>query len=415
MNYQESLNYIHSLLRFGIKPGLERISALLQQLGNPQDKCRFIHVAGTNGKGSTSTMLSAFLRSAGYKTGLYTSPYVVDFRERIQINGDFIPKEALVKHTEMVKSAAESIGSQPTEFEFITALAFLYFAQEECEFVVLETGLGGRYDATNVIKKPIACAITPIGLDHTAILGETEELIAAEKAGIIKPGCPVAVAFGQKDSVTSVFKDTAEEKNSEISFCDKAEILETDLNGSRFIYKGKEYAVGMMGKHQVQNAATAIETAMFLPDFISEDDIRNGLMKAFVPARLEKISLEPLTLLDGGHNGHAAEALKSAVESLENKPRAIIGMMEDKDIEDYAKLLADSFSEIIAICVHSNPRSISAEKLADIFKKYNPNVRTAADYETAIREADVGKRDVMVCGSLYLAGEIRPLLLDMFR
>ncbi len=414
MNYQESLDYIHSLLRFGIKPGLERVEALLSLLGNPQDRCRYVHIAGTNGKGSTSTMLAAMLRSAGLKTGLYTSPYVSDFRERMQINGEFIPKDTLCELTGRVKQTAQDSGIEATEFEFITALAFLWFAEQGCDIVVLETGLGGRYDATNVIKNPIVSVITPIGLDHTAVLGPTIEAIAGEKAGIIKNGCPCVAAFGQPESVKKVLEAAAREKGSDIVFGGQPNILENSIFGSRFEYCGKEYKVGMMGRYQVQNAVTAITAAGFIPE-IGERDIANGLAEAFIPARMEIISRSPLALLDGGHNGHAAKALKSTVEALPNKPVAVIGMMEDKDISDYAAVLGGCFSEIITVKVQGNPRTISAEGLAKIFSKYNKNVSAASDYADALQKAGVGKRDVMVCGSLYLAGAVRPLLLDLFR
>ncbi len=414
MNYQESLAYIHSLLRFGIKPGLERISLVLSRLGNPQEGCRCVHIAGTNGKGSTSTMLAAVCRAAGLKTGLYTSPYVVDFRERMQINGEYISQSDLCSYTQRVRIAAETVGVELTEFEFITALAFLWFAESDCDVVVLETGLGGRFDATNVIAKPLASVIVPIGLDHTAILGDTLEAIAFEKAGIIKKGCPVVVACNQPKAVQQVLEKRASEMGSTISFCDAPKVLESGIFGSRFLCGEKEYSVGMMGDYQALNATTVVQTVKAIDLPIKEEHIAEGLQSAFIPARMEKISLSPLTILDGGHNGHAAAAIKSSIANFPQKPIAIIGMMEDKDISDYAALLGECFSRIITVRVADNPRSISAEGLARIFGSYNSNVETASDYAQAIKMAEVGKQSVMVCGSLYLAGGIRPLLLDVF-
>lgn len=417
MNYQECLNYIHSLLRFGIKPGLERVAELLELLGNPQEKCRFVHVAGTNGKGSTSTMLSAMLIAAGHKTGLYTSPFVTDFRERMQINGQYISEEELCRCVIKVKDIAESANIEATEFEFITAVAFLWFYESGCDIVVLETGLGGRYDATNVIKQPLVSVIVPIGLDHTAILGPTVSHIAAEKAGIIKQNCPVVSAFGQPKDAKDVLCRAACEKNAPIIFAEESEInvVGRGLNGTEFTYKGESYRVGMMGDHQVQNAATAIEAAKILGDMLSESHIKSGLENAFIPARMEIISRAPLTVLDGGHNGHAAEALKKALALLPRKPVAVIGMMEDKDVSDYAALLGELFERIITVEVKGNPRSMSAEKLAEIFSKYNPATESAPDYNEALTRAGLGREEVMVCGSLYLAGGMRPILLDFFK
>ncbi|MBQ5810502.1 MAG: bifunctional folylpolyglutamate synthase/dihydrofolate synthase, partial [Clostridia bacterium] len=295
MNYQESLAYIHSLLRFGIKPGLERISLVLSRLGNPQESCRCVHIAGTNGKGSTSTMLAAVCRAAGLKTGLYTSPYVVDFRERMQINGEYISQSDLCSYTQRVRIAADEVGAELTEFEFITALAFLWFAESDCDVVVLETGLGGRFDATNVISKPLASVIVPIGMDHTAILGSTLEAIAFEKAGIIKKGCPVVVACNQPRTVREVLEKRAAESDSHISFCDAPKVLESGIFGSRFLCGENEYSVGMMGDYQALNATTVVETLKVIDLPIKEKHIAEGLQSAFIPARMEKISLSPLT------------------------------------------------------------------------------------------------------------------------
>ena len=235
MNYNEALSYIHSLQVFGSVPGLERISELLNLLGNPQDDLKFIHVAGTNGKGSVSTMLSEIHRAAGGRVGLYTSPYVVDFRERIQLDGEYIEKEELARLTELVKST----GVHVTEFEFITALAFLYFKEKKCDIVVLEVGLGGRFDATNVIKAPLCSVITRIDLDHTDYLGDTVEKVAAEKCGIIKDGAPTVTYPDQPSGALGVIKASA----PDLTVADKEEIktVKSDLFGNSFIYKGEPY------------------------------------------------------------------------------------------------------------------------------------------------------------------------------
>ena len=239
MNYTGSVEYIHSLLRFGIKPGLERISELLSLLGNPQEKVKAIHIAGTNGKGSTSTMTANILKNAGYRTGLFTSPYVINFRERIRINGEMIPEDALAETVSRVKEKIDILneqGTEITEFEAITAAAYLYFAEEGCDFAVMETGLGGRFDATNVITKPAICIITSISFDHTDILGDSLEKIAFEKCGIIKRNCPVVTSENQSSEAMQVIKKTCEEKSSPLFITDpqKATVISDTLGKTVF-------------------------------------------------------------------------------------------------------------------------------------------------------------------------------------
>ena len=297
MNYNQAVTYIHSLLKFGMKPGLQRIEALLDRLGRPDRGLKVLHVAGTNGKGSTCAMLSAVLRRAGYKTGLFISPYVVSFRERIQINGDYIPSGELAARTERLKGIAEELEKEdlgPTEFEFITALALEWFADAGCGAVVLETGLGGRLDSTNTVENPLVSVITSISLDHTAVLGDTIEQIAWEKSGIIKPGCPVVVSPGIRGAALEVIRKTAGERGSVLyqpAPADGTEVL--GLLGSRFMSGGgtlwypdggaerlqseaESYTVALAGAHQVQNALTTIETVRRCGLAVSREALRDG-------------------------------------------------------------------------------------------------------------------------------------------
>ncbi len=398
MNYNEALNYIHSLLRFGSRPGLERITQLLHCLGDPQDGIKFIHIAGTNGKGSVSAMTANILKSAGYRTGLYISPYITCFRERIQINGEYISEQDLAKLTDEVRS----VGIEVTEFEFITAVAFLYYKRNNCGVVVLETGLGGRLDATNVIKAPLASVITGIGLDHTGVLGDTLEQIAGEKCGIIKPGSPVFTTYNQPSKALDVITSYP---NVTVTKQECIEIKESGISGSRFIYKGEEYSVSLIGKHQVENAVLAIETVNGCGLKPSLSDIKKGISTVSFPARLELLCKEPLVMLDGAHNPHGAAALATEMKKHSNIT-LITGMMADKDCEQVLSLVAPLCKKIITVTVKENPRSISAAKLAKAASRYCDDVRPVDTYSDALN-ATVGDSTVFISGSLYLAGAIR--------
>lgn len=411
MNYNEALDYIHSLLVFGSIPGLERICELLDKLGNPQDGLKFIHVAGTNGKGSTCTMLSEIYKENGYKTGLYTSPYIVDFRERMQINGEYIPKETLARLTEKVKKT----GVVVTEFEFITALAFLWFAEEKCDIVVLEVGLGGRFDATNVIKAPLCSVIVKIDYDHTAILGDTIEEITNEKCGIIKDGVPtVSYPLQQRDALDVIFSHN---KQTLVPNLKELKILSSDIRGNRFIYNGIEYKTRLIGEHQVYNAITAIETVKASGLKTCAEAIVNGIKNAVIPARLELISEEPLVFLDGAHNPNGADALSSFMKNYDGEICAMVGMMKDKNCEGFLRQVLPLCKNIVTVTVKENPRTATAEELAGIAKKYCNDVTAADDYETAINliyEKSKGKAPVFVFGSLYLAGSVRKTLISKY-
>ena len=405
MNYNEALNYIHSLEVFGSRPGLTRISELLNALGNPQKDIKFIHVAGTNGKGSVCTMTSCALRSAGYKTGLYISPYVTCFRERIQINGEYIEEEALARLTEKVKQT----GIEVTEFEFITAVAFLYYKEQNCDVVVLETGLGGRLDATNVIDKPLLSVITGIDMDHTGVLGNTYEKIAHEKCGIIKKGCPVCTTYKQHPEVMNVISGY---KTPIVPDKTQLKVFDCNLSGNTFIYKGKEYSTKLIGEHQIENALLVIEVLNNCGLSVSYEQIKDGISKAAFPARLERICENPTVLLDGAHNPHGAKALERVITKLENVT-LIMGMMKDKDCEEVVKILVPHCKRILTVTVAENPRTISAKDLAVIASKYCKDVTPCESYEETLAKVR-GDETVVIAGSLYLASAIRPLAVKTY-
>ncbi len=425
MNCNEAIEYIHSLEKFGINPGFERIEALCHKLGNPQDKLKIIHVAGTNGKGSTSTMISNILKENGYSTGLFISPYVSDFRERIQLNGNMIEENELAECVEKVKSAIKSIseqGIQPTEFEAITAAAFLYFEKKKCDFVVLEVGLGGRLDSTNIIKSSCVSVIMSISLDHTSILGETIDKIASEKAGIIKEnGVTVAYPF-QDESAIQVIKQTCREKNNSLIIPDveSIKIGKQTIDGTFVNYKNLSFNLLLAGKHMVYNACTAIEAVRSLSSLkydISDDAIINGIQASVMPARMELIKKNPIILLDGGHNEGCALALSEFIKKhLSNKKIIMVSsIMADKDYFSYLNIVAP-LAEIFIATKADVPRALSSEELKMNAEKFCKEVYSVSTPDCAIDKAiSLLKEDyaLIVCGSFYLAGEIRKKLYNI--
>lgn len=422
MDFEKTLAYIHSLNKFGMKPGLERISLLLENLGNPQDKLQYVHVAGTNGKGSVCTMLSNIFIAAGKKTGLFISPYVVCFNERIQINGAYIPNQALSSLTAVVRRAAETVneklGDPVTEFEFITALAFLWFLQNRCDIVVLETGLGGRLDSTNIISQNLVSVITKINLDHTAVLGNTVEQIALEKCGIIKPGAAVVSSNEQLAPAAAVIKQVAAAKNNCVIVADTGAItaLSCSASGSTFNYHGLSVVLNLPGRYQLYNAVESIEAALYLK--IPPNAIVQGLANTQFPCRLEQLCDSPLTVIDGAHNPDGALALAEYLKEQKLHPVAIAGMMADKECEAVIQTIAPLCRQLIAVTVLSNPRAIPADKLAALAKPYTP-VTAAESYPAALDSAFAAAKaenlPVLIFGSLYLASDIRPLAIEQLQ
>lgn len=422
MTCDNAIDFIHSRLKFGSVPGLERIEALCEKLGNPQDKLRYVHVAGTNGKGSTTMMISNMLMSAGYKTGIFTSPFVIDFRERIQINGEMISKEDLAETVEQVKSCVEeldSVGICPTEFEVLTATAFLYFSNQNCTAVVLEVGMGGLYDSTNIIKNTDVCVLTSISYDHTQVLGETIEEIAFNKAGIIKDNSAVVIYPQLFEGAEKVILNSAKEHGCTVFSADKSDIIvmNSDLSGSEFTYKNQTIKTTLVGSHQILNAITAYEAglAMIAKGFnITQTDIKNGIQKATIPARVQIVSKDPLIVIDGAHNKDGVCALCDNIKKLftDRKITAVIGMMKDKDIDSVVKMLAPLCNKMISVTV-DNPRTISAIELKEKLKPYCNNVEACDDPIEAFNNAKLNlDKDEMllVCGSLYLAAQIENII-----
>ncbi len=412
MNFNESVEYIHSLLAFGIKPGLERISMLLDLLNNPQDKLKVVHIAGTNGKGSTSTMISNMLIAEGYKTGLFTSPYVIDFCERIQVNGKNIDKSIFAECVTEVREKIEELNKKGiiiTEFEAITVSAFLCFVKTGCEYVVLEVGLGGRFDATNVVKNPKAVVITSISLDHIAILGDTIEKIAFEKCGVIKENVSVITSSNQCNDALKVIKETCNNKNCKLIIADphKTEILDDLILGTVFAYNNNVYKTKLTGNHQIENTVNAIECAKVLN--ISENAITQGIENTRMIARMEVINENPLIIRDGGHNEGCAKALhdfltKYKVENI----NMLIGLMADKDCETYVSKIAPLCKSVVTV-TPSNPRALDSEKLKEIAEKYCDNVKSINNPQDGYKYIlSNTKKDetILVCGSFYMMSDI---------
>ncbi len=405
MKYNETLNYIHSLGLFSHKAGLERIIAVCEKLGNPQNDFRAIHIAGTNGKGSVCTFVSSALKQAGYKVGTFVSPYITDFCERIQINGEYISRDDLCRLSKKVIDTKISL----TEFEFITAVGFLYFSENKIDIAVLETGLGGRFDATNVIPAPIASVITKIGLDHTAILGDTIEQITKEKCGIIK-GNKVVTTYNQPQEAFDIIKAYS----PNVITPNKNDLTDVKFSvlGNEFLYKNINYKTSLGGDYQIENALVAIETLKNCNLDIDEKDIKAGLENAFIPARLEVASQNPLIVIDGAHNPDGADALCVALKEYKNIT-AIIGAMRDKNYNEVLSKTLPFCKNIV--CVTPNvPRALPADELSVAAQQYCKNVFVADDLKDALTLAKQksGDNSIFIFGSLYLASEVRPLLKD---
>ncbi len=417
MTYTEALTYIHSRPRGLPKPGLERIEELLALMGNPHKGLRYVHVAGTNGKGSCCAMLSSILRAAGYKVGLYTSPYIHRFNERMQINGKPIPDAELGEIADFVRSKAEEMSRPCVEFEIVTAIGFEYFARNKCDIVVLEVGLGGRFDATNVIDCPECALITSIGLDHTDMLGSTLREIAFEKAGIIKPGCAVATYPAQDDEVISLLASVCRERGVSLRIAedDEIELLYDDLSGQEFCYcDDTPLRLGLLGDHQCRNAAAVLEAVEILRERkwkIKPEAVEKGLAEVKWPARFEIIGEKPYVVADGGHNVPCAEALRANLEYYFEGKKAVflIGMMADKDVDGFIDTIAPCAAAFVCVAV-DQPRALKAEKLAEKLRKYKKPVFTAPSVAEGISMAKgaAGKSGVVCAtGSLYLMGPVR--------
>lgn len=416
MNYDDTLKYIHSVSNFFCKPGLSRIGELCEKIGNPQNELKFIHVAGTNGKGSFCKMLSSILTEAGYKTGLYTSPYILEFNERIAIDSVMIDNDSLCDITEKIKIVADSMEDKPTEFEVITAVAFEYFKREKCDLVVLECGLGGRYDATNIIDDSILSVITGISIDHTAFLGNTIEEIAAEKAGIIKQNGS-CLWCGSSPKATSVIRNVASEKNAKLLSPDFnfLSVKKFDISGTVFDYENyKDIKIKLLGSFQPINAVNVLNAVNFLKNKgynISDAAIYSGFSNAHWRARFEVISAKPLIIADGGHN---PEGVSAAVDSVklyfkDEKINVITGVMKDKDYRYIAERIGEIAENVFCI-TPDNPRALAAEEYAQVYNSIGVNAQPVRCVSDAVREAVlksyVNGKPIIALGSLYMYKEI---------
>ncbi len=425
MTYEQALKYIHATDWRGSRPGLSRISELLAGLGNPEDKLKYVHVGGTNGKGSFCSMLSSVLCEAGLKVGLFTSPYIEYFEERIMINGTPIDRDALARFTEEASRIADKMADPPTEFELITAIGLLYFAHEKCDIVVLEVGLGGRLDATNIIKTPVLDVITGIALDHTAILGNTVTEIALEKAGIIKSGTPVligsATAENDRADVDSVIREKAAECGSRVYSTDLSalSVSNSSIDGSTLDYKShRNIKIPLLSLYQPKNAANVLEAVDMLRELgyeISEDAVIRGMKKTKWKARFEKLCDEPLIFFDGSHNPQGVAETVRSIKHYFGKEKLVLltGVMADKDYTDMAKMLSDVVCETFTL-TPANPRSLTSDELAELYRNIGVRAHAYKTAKEAVKAATDAARaqgkPVLCAGSLYMYSEIKEAL-----
>lgn len=416
MNCEEAINYIHSTgWNRGI-PGLTRISALLDALGNPQDGLRCIHVAGTNGKGSTCAMLDSVLRAEGYCVGLFTSPYIRQFRERIRVGGECIGEDELAALTERVVSTAKGLSLEPTEFELVTAIGFLYFESKRVDVVVLEVGLGGRLDPTNVIKNPLLSIITGIDFDHVSMLGNTIQEIAAEKAGIVKEGCPCLYGGGENAACRTI-RSFADMKHAPFHTVDRSDYCKksADLDGTVFDFHAyRDLKLSLLGSYQPYNATVVLTALEILAEEgmpVSERAVREGLANAKWMARFELLFRDPIVIYDGGHN---PQGVRVAVQSVreyfpEQTVNILSGVMTDKNYDEMIEELKPVTEQVFTV-TPSNPRALSAEEYAQQFENHRISAKAFASVEDAVRAAMEDSRESgrpLIClGSLYLYSEV---------
>lgn len=420
MNYTESLEYIKSVGWLGSRPGLSRITELCRLLGDPQKELRFIHVAGTNGKGSFCAMTASILRAAGYRVGLYVSPCITRFNDRMSVNGEPVGDELLAELVTLVREKSESMDEPATEFELITAAAFEYFRREKCDVVVLEVGMGGRMDATNIIENPVLSVITGIALDHTAFLGDTVEKVAAEKAGIIKKGCPVHWG-GKDEAAKAVIEAKAREMGSEFGEVEyeKLDNIRPSLEGSYFDYDGLcDLHIGLLGLYQPENAASVVAAVRRLGDRgfeISEDALRRGLSETRWPARFERLSTNPTIIYDGSHN---PQGMAAAVRSIREifggeKVNILTGVLGDKDYRDMVEMLSTVCRKAFTV-TPDNSRALSAENYAEVFRACGVPAEALVSIPEGVAaardEAEKSGVPLVILGTLYMYSDIRAAL-----
>ncbi|MBE6970334.1 MAG: bifunctional folylpolyglutamate synthase/dihydrofolate synthase [Ruminococcaceae bacterium] len=416
MTGKEAVEYIDTYWLHQTQPSLHRINDLMNRLGNPHLETKYIHVAGTNGKGSTCAMLASILQQAGYKTGLFTSPHILHFGERMQVNGVPISDEELAEITEFVRPHAEAMEEPVNEFELITAIGFTYFARQHCDIVVLEVGLGGEFDATNIIPAPECAVIMNIGLDHTALLGNTIPAVARCKAGIIKPGCDVVVYRGDPAAET-VFEEVCAEKGARLHKPAFGSIrsLSVSIEGQTFdAAEYKALFLPLAGEHQQRNATVALTAVEVLRQKgwnIGEEPVRRGLRQVKWPVRFEVVDRHPVFIIDGGHNPQCLEAVREGLRTLLPGRRVVFltGVLADKDVGEMASLLGEAGSEYVTVTPNS-PRAMGAEELAVVLRRLGKEAHPCQSIQEGIEKSrEMAGKDGVVCcvGSLYLAGEVR--------
>lgn len=423
MNYEEAMNFIQNTNKFGSVLGLDNIRELLERLGNPQDQLRVVHIAGTNGKGSTLAFLAGIFRESGYRAGRYVSPASFSYEERFRINEENISKKDLCFYMEKIKNVAEEMVkdglSHPKMFEIETALSFLYFLDKKVDVVLLETGMGGRLDATNVVKKPIATVIASIGMDHMQFLGDTLEKIASEKAGIIKEGCPV-ISYDNTKEVNEVIKNKAKQMHAKVTFVNSAgiRVLQESLNGESFSYRssdGRWYEkieIPLLGRHQINNAALALETLNVIKNYycISDFQTEDGMRKTIWRGRIEILEREPMVICDGAHNPDGAKSLLSFLQNNFTNQRLIyiMGVLSDKDYEQMVQILAPSADKIYTVAP-DNPRALSSRELCNCISKYHQNVeerQRLAECLSEVRQKAEKDDVIIICGTLSFQNEL---------
>lgn len=416
MTYEEALSYIHSICWKGSKLGLDRTRELLGKLNDPQKELKFIHIAGTNGKGSTAAMLSSILEEAGYRVGLYTSPFINRFNERMQVNHQPIPDEELAALTEYVRPHADAMADSPTEFELITALAMVWFARQKCDIVVLEVGMGGELDSTNIIDVPEAAVIAAMGLDHVKELGPTMADIARAKAGIIKEGGRV-VSYGGNPEADEVIAAVCRARNASLCQPDFSAIVPGDfsLEGQTFSYKGwRGLRIPLVGAYQMNNAAVVLETVEVLRQrgwSVSDEAVRQGLADTRWPARFEVLRRDPVFIVDGGHNPHGIRATAESLRRLfpGRKITFVTGVMADKDVEHILGLIVPLAEQFFTVRP-DNPRAMDAGELAARIEAMGAKATACASVQDGVDRAiqAEGPHGVACAlGSLYMSGEVR--------
>ena len=428
MKYREALDYLESIQNYGIVPGLDSIARLCGRLGNPQDRLQFVHIAGTNGKGSTLAYLSTVLRCAGYRVGRYSSPAVLEYREIIQVNGRNITQKAFSEGVEIISNACYEIVEEgfphPTPFEVETALAFWYFDRTGCDIVVMETGMGGLYDATNLIRTTVVAVLASISMDHMKFLGNSLSEIAEHKAGILKEGCD-AVSMEQEPEAMEVVRRVAEKRHCRLRVTDRSCIVNVRRGGrnverQRFDYKPaegpalKDLEICLGGVFQTDNALLALETLRVLQDkgfVIKEEALRRGLRETVWPGRFSVICRKPLFVADGAHNEDAARKLAQSVEMYFTNRRIIyiMGMLRDKEYEKVINLTQGYADQIITVTPPENPRAMSAYDLAQEIARVHPRVTAADSLEEAVELARLlaAPEDVILAfGSLSYLGRL---------